>query len=246
MFKIIIIYAIIFFINVNNLNASEFKHALKLYKQNSINAAIDIFIKESNLNNFDAQDMLISFYFKQELKQDFNKKLYAHFLKNAKKEHAYFQYIMGIILLDGIAVKQNIRSAIWWLEKSSHNKYTVAKYTLGLIYYDNIYHKKDYSKSYSYYLQAAKEGHVEAQNSLGASYFHGRGVNQNYKSAASWYLRAVHSQNPYALTNLAVLYYKGLGVKKNCKKAKFLMKKAYDKKHPEAILLWKKFKLYKY
>jgi len=246
MFKIIIIYTTIFFFNINNLYSSEFKHGLKLYNQNLTNTAINIFIKESNLNNFDAKDILLKIYYEQELNKRMNKRLYSYFLTSAKNEDSFFQVNIALILLKGIGVKQNIEAALFWLEKSAGNKNTNAKDILGWVYHQGVYKKQNFKKAYFWHQQAAKEGHTESQNSLGALYFHGRGVKQNYKIAASWYLRAVHSQNPYALTNLAVLYYKGLGVKKNRKKAKFLMKKAYDKKHPEALLLWKKFKLYKY
>ncbi|KAG0371759.1 hypothetical protein BGX24_001232, partial [Mortierella sp. AD032] len=110
-------------------------------------------------------------------KKDFPKALECY-LKAVHKSHAYAQFAVGKLYLDGKDVAQD-----------SHS--------LGVV--------QDYAKAMEWFIKAANLGDADAQNEIGVLYTHGHGVLQDYKKAMEWITKAADQGHVIAQANIEIL-----------------------------------------
>lgn len=118
---------------------------------------------------------------------------YKYYVKAASFNDADAQRYIGIIYMDGLALKKDINNAIEWFEKSIKNgDKTYSPYYLGYLY------KRDFGdniKSTKYYKISADKGKFPgAMNEMAYAYAYGYGCKYNLDSAFYYINNAIKNE----------------------------------------------------
>ena len=109
------------------------------------------------------------------------------------------QYDLGVRYQRGDGVKQDIKRAVKWWEKSAERDYAPALYNLGVAYAQGIGARKNASKAIAYYEKAAEGRFAPAEYNLGVIYLNGELVQKDLKRALFWYNAAASHGHKEAL-----------------------------------------------
>lgn len=105
------------------------------------------------------------------LRADFNDGVVAYLMGQYKKaystmrslaessDHAYAQYYVGMMHLNGQGVEQDYEEAGRWFRKASEQSIPQAQYKLGLLYMNGQGLPQDYEFAYSWFRVGATHGH---------------------------------------------------------------------------------------
>jgi len=107
------------------------------------------------------------------------------------------QYSLGIKLIKGKDIKQDINRGVFWLKKSADQGSYEAMRDLGYLYFAGIGLNKDYQQAIKLLTGAAEENYPFAQYLLGEIYrLGGYGIKQNTISAKYWYKKSSTNYEP--------------------------------------------------
>jgi TPR repeat protein len=154
----------------------------------------------------------------------------------AEQGHAFAQYRLSMMLLDGIGVSQDISSAVVWLQRAAEQGLPKAESQMGAIHEHGIGVSQDYVESVSWYKKAADQGDEDGLFGLGTCYEYGLGVDQDYSRAAVLYSEAADRGSVSAELNIGILYEKGLGVNRDRGRALEHFRRAAQQGHSRAKL----------
>ena len=105
------------------------------------------------------------------VRADFNDGVVAYLMGDYKKaystmrslaeasDHAYAQYYVGMMHLNGQGVEQDYEEAEKWFRKASEQGIPQAQYKLGMLYSEGQGLPQDYEYAYSWFRVAAVHGH---------------------------------------------------------------------------------------
>jgi len=109
---------------------------------------------------------------------DFNEGIVAHQMGQYEKaynimrslaetsNHAYAQYYIGMMYLNGQGVQQNYAEAGKWFLKAAKNRVPQAHYKLGRLYFDGRGLPRDLERAYAWFRVGAMHNHRLSINSL--------------------------------------------------------------------------------
>ncbi len=143
----------------------------------------------------------------------------------AEKGNAVAQYKLAQSYVAGKLVSKDLKTALYWLEKSASAGQPNAQTSMGWAYMsDYLGLAPDYKLAMEWNLKAASQGFGEGSSNIGLLYENGWGMPINYVEAAKWYLKAIdqHARSGQAELHLGGLYENGSGVSKNSEIAAFL------------------------
>lgn len=148
---------------------------------------------------------------------------------------------LGMLYLGGRGVKQSVREAALWYDRSAKQDYVWGEYNLGLLYARGQGVRKDRDEAEKYFKRAfpemqsaAEAGNPDAQYALGNMYYRGYGVERNYGTAVRWFEKSAAQDRVAAQYALGMAYQEGRGVSKDKKKAKEWLQKAAEHGSREA------------
>ncbi|KAJ0408985.1 hypothetical protein P43SY_002864 [Pythium insidiosum] len=168
-----------------------------------------------------------------------------HFRRAADAGEPLAQANYGMMLANGIGVKQDNASALEYFERAAAQGSGFAMHGLGVMYLNGAGVEQNATKAVEYFEDAVEYGYVEAHTYLGTAYLHGNGVAVNESLAFEHFVEAATTESSLALFNLGVMYYRGVGTPPSCDQAlqyfrrvavnpallgdmPFTMEKAYD------------------
>lgn len=105
------------------------------------------------------------------VRADFNDGVVAYLMGDYKKaystmralaessDHAYAQYYVGMMHLNGQSVKQDYEEAGKWFRKASEQSISQAQYKLAMLYAEGQGLPQDYEYAYAWFRVAAIQGH---------------------------------------------------------------------------------------
>lgn len=151
------------------------------------------------------------------------------FRKAAEQGHAYAQYELGMMYLQGGRHRTSARSdekeAMKWLHKAAEEGYIEAQASLGLIYaFEGA--KQDLKEAVKWFRKAAEQKHFYGEYFLGQAYLNGMEVEQDLNESFKWFRKAAEHRYRMAEYQLGLMYAEGRGTLKNDKKAVEWYKKA--------------------
>lgn len=112
------------------------------------------------------------------------------FQEAAQKGDAEGQYLLGLMLLSGDGVAQDVDSGLRWIRKAADQNLLEAVNKLGFVYLSGLHGApRDIDQAVSYLTRAAERDELNAMLALGLAYSTQPGV-QDFERAASWYARA--------------------------------------------------------
>lgn len=158
------------------------------------------------------------------------------YLNRAKNGDDAGQYELGLRLLRGEGVPENVKSAVDWLIKSANQGNEDAQYLLGHCYETGTGVTENANVSLGYYLKSAEAANKYAQKALGDHYFY----EEKYNTAMDWYLKSAKQNLADAQFCVARGYYYGFGNVKSEKEAIYWLERASDFGHKEAIKMLQK------
>lgn len=133
---------------------------------------------------------------------------------SAQLGNAEAQFQLGFLYHFGQHYKKDIRSAIYWYEKSAR-KMPESLFSLGYLY-ETEPEFKNYSMSVYWYMSAISYGYWPAEINLGNMFRDGIGLEKNYKKSMELYLMASKNNSSQAKATAYVsigdLYKEGSGV----------------------------------
>lgn len=109
---------------------------------------------------------------------DFNDGIVAHQMGEYEKaynimrslaetsDHAYAQYYVGMMYLNGQGVEQDHARAGEWFLKAAENRVPQAQYKLGRLYFDGQGLPRDYERAYAWFRVGAVHNHQLSIKSL--------------------------------------------------------------------------------
>ncbi len=130
----------------------------------------------------------------------------------AEKGLAEAEHYMGLLHLNGIAVKQDNQKAFNYIQRAANKDFNKSQYNLGRMYKYGVGCKVDFEKSIYWFKKASENGNQKAAYSLGYMYFKGFAVPQDYQKAIYWFKQSEYAMSKYYL---GVCYYFGYGVAAN-------------------------------
>lgn len=153
------------------------------------------------------------------------KKAYNLFYHLAEKDETLGYLGLGIMLRDGLKIKQDYQEAYKYIKYAwNENRYD-GVYNLAWFYENGIVVKKDIEEAFDNYKTASNVGIEEAHMKCGELYE--QGIGHGYAVTAQDYYRMAAIQgNTEAMNRLADLYEKGLHGDKNQKWADYWWKRA--------------------
>ncbi|KAG0199434.1 hypothetical protein BGX33_011651, partial [Mortierella sp. NVP41] len=113
------------------------------------------------------------------------------YLKGVKKGHAYAQFCVGKLYLDGKDVSQSYPKAMEWFLRAADHGLAEAQDAVGDLYYSGHGVSQDYSMAKEWAFKAAHQGFAPAQRKIGILYDKGQGVPKDPSLALQWYIKAV-------------------------------------------------------
>lgn len=117
----------------------------------------------------------------------------------AKDGDPVAQYDLGVHYQRGDGVKQDLKRAVKWWEKSAEREYAPALYNLGVVYEQGVGVRKNGEKAISFYEKAAEGRFAPAEYNLGVIYLNGELVEKDPKRALYWYNAAASHGHKEAL-----------------------------------------------
>jgi TPR repeat protein len=133
-------------------------------------------------------------------------------LDEAKQGKASAQTLLGVLLLRGLGVKQDLAAAADWFGLAGNAGDREALYALGQLYLDGQGVEKDPVKAADYFRKAADKGQPGAARELGYLLLEGKGEEKNAMLAAAYLRRAAGLGDFDAQYTLAGLFVEGVGV----------------------------------
>lgn len=152
------------------------------------------------------------------------------FLERAAKHLCEAQYDLGKIYYNHPLVKNDMETAIYWLEQAASNGHLKALNTLGIIYENGTDIPVDIPRAISCYEIAAMRGELSAQYNLALLLYH----QENYDDSIYWLKKAAQQDHTLSQHFLSILYLHGRGIKKNYRLSSHWMRRAADKNHPSS------------
>ncbi len=137
----------------------------------------------------------------------------------ANRDDTDAAYALGVALLEGHSVPQNVREAGEWLATAATAGNPKAQYRLARLYETGTGFVRNPAQAFFWMQAAAEQGITEAAYELGAIYAQGQGVPRSYALAARWYREAAKKDNRDALYALGQIYELGLDVRKSTARA---------------------------
>ena len=131
----------------------------------------------------------------------------------AHKGDAEAQYHVGMMYNNGIGIKQDLRQAYEWFQKSAASNDPLGAYKLGC-YFDGQgagIVTSDSDEALKYKLVAAKAGYALAQHDVANHYAR----QENFEEAVKWWKMAADQGYPKALYSLSGSYFQGKGAPKD-------------------------------
>jgi localization factor PodJL len=130
------------------------------------------------------------------------------------------QYEVGRRLAEGKGLKQNLKQAVQWFQRSASGGFAMAQFRLGTLYERGVGVKSNLQRAKVWYSRAAEQGNVKAMHNLAVLIANGRGGSKpDYATARRWFTAAAERGLHDSQYNLAVLYENGMGVAKDEKEA---------------------------
>lgn len=122
----------------------------------------------------------------------------AQCMEKIAKEHgrehpavsAMVWHEIGTMYIVGDEVKQDLKKAFYWLQKSAKAGESRSQNFIGSMYYSGKGTKQDYQKALYWHKKAAEQGEANSMGQLGMMYMKGEGVKQNDKQAVYWFEKA--------------------------------------------------------
>jgi len=156
------------------------------------------------------------------------------FRKAAEQGHAGAQNALGIALINGRGVPQNLKEGVRWTREAAENGLADAQNNLGSLYAAGIGVPADMEKAVFWMSQAAEQGDRQAQYNLGEAYATGEGVDQDWDQARSWYEKAAANGETRAGFRLWRIYSEGRGLDADIPTSLTWLRKAAEGGHAEA------------
>lgn len=112
------------------------------------------------------------------VRADFNDGIVAHQMGEYEKaynimrslaeasNHAYAQYYVGMMYLNGQGVEQDYSKAGEWFLKAAENRVPQAQYKLGRLYFDGQGLPRDFERAYAWFRVGAVHNHKLSIDSL--------------------------------------------------------------------------------
>ena len=198
-----------------NAQENSLKEAIKLFEQNKIKDAANIFLQAAKNENAEAFYYLGRIYSEGLGGINPQRRVGFEYYKRAfEKNYTPAQTQYAIYFLNGEFVLQDFNKAIKLLEKSAKTD-AVANLILGGLYTNGTVIKKDLKKAFQNYEKAGEIGNALASYQVGSFYEKGTHVNQNDKKAYEWYHKSSTKNFVPAILKLAEYYRDGKVVKKN-------------------------------
>lgn len=150
------------------------------------------------------------------------------YIKSAKQDNKYAQFLLGNLYHTGGLGKVNIHNALKWYKASAKNGFMPANLALGFVH-ENYLH--DYPSAQFWYNKAA-----QANNPLGM--YNLASVQQhlgNYHEAEKWYKKAIEHNVFDAKLSLANLYHDNANKISDYKKAFYWYKQLASNQYPQAL-----------
>lgn len=142
-----------------------------------------------------------------------------------------FQYKLGLVYENGIGIRKNSKSAIYWYEKAASNGIRDANNRLACLYYCK-HDEESFEKAFDLLKKHAEIGDASTQCLLANIYEFDE---CDYENALKWYEKASAKGDCHATHNLALLYFEGEGTEKNPEKAFELLKKAAEQGNEDSL-----------
>lgn len=127
------------------------------------------------------------------------------------------EYEVAVRFAEGKGVKQDMKEAVKWLQRSAARGHAPAQYRLGTLYERGLGVTADRGRAMAWYRSAAEKGDVKAMHNLAV--LSASGNPANYRTAAYWFAEAAERGLGDSQYNLAVLYETGRGVDRDLKQA---------------------------
>ena len=147
------------------------------------------------------------------------------YLKAVNKGHAYAQFSVGRLYLEGKEVSAQ------WSGSLGHRTRVWLRHTMRSLTFilEEMGVLEDYGMVMEWYVKAGDQGFVPAQHSVAFLYLLGLGVPQDYVKAGEWFRKAADSGFAVAQVRLGHLHRDGLGVSQDysrviciCAKERFM------------------------
>ncbi len=120
-------------------------------------------------------------------------------------------YTLGMNLLNGEGVTQDLVKGRKTLEQAAKNGHSDAMHVVGVVHQRGFGVPKDGSKAVEWYEKAARAGHTLAMYRLGLAYKHADGVNEDFDKALFWIEKAANNGNLDAMGLAGIMYLHGGG-----------------------------------
>jgi len=105
----------------------------------------------------------------------------------AEKGNPQAAYWLGQMYDDGLGVKKDADTAIFWFRAAAKGGWPGAEFRLGEIYFNGTEELQDFKKARKWLEQAARNGYARAQIDLGRLYAKGWGGKKDPIQAYVWY-----------------------------------------------------------
>lgn len=171
------------------------------------------------------------------VKKDMDK-CFDYAKKGATRGDTACMVTLGKMYYQGVAVDQNPKAGVEWLEKAVEKpdcEKGIAS-MLGVFYMTGSRIPQDYEKARKYFEIAAKQGSVTALTNLGNIYITGKGVEKDDKKGIEYWEKAAAAGDQLAMTNLGILLVQGVVVDKDVDKGLKLLKQAATSKKEEKLI----------
>ena len=137
------------------------------------------------------------------------------------------EYTLGIFYLKGIAVEENLETAISWISKSADHGFAPAQYCMSLAYATGDGVVKDENRAFDLASKAASQDLPEGMCALARFYSEGVGCEADECKACNLYLAAAEKDSPEGQYQAALCFESGNGVRQDLDKAAKLHEKAF-------------------
>lgn len=118
------------------------------------------------------------------------RKAYQLFSKDADAGNPEAQVQLATMLLDGLGIGKDRKTAAHWLMQAANREHVYAQYRLGMLLEEGIAAKPDEVAAAQWYERALKHGDPDAAYRLALLYDRGRGVAPNPNRAIALYRQA--------------------------------------------------------
>ena len=151
----------------------------------------------------------------------------------AERGHAEAQYYLGLMYLNGQAVRKANDAAAHWLREAADHGHALAQRNLAVLYFKGQGVPRNHSATVEWLNRAAVQGCVSAQMDLARVYLMGDGV-QDLAAAVSWLHHLAEGGHRNEQYYLGLMYYNGRAVSCDRVVAATWFRRAADQWHHEA------------